>query len=88
MTVRRTTRPGRLRFVRHLLEYPRYYRAHMTWQHRVVSHANAFGALFTGYRQFHLLDRWRVRTKQALFGWGKILGSQKHEHRNVVGSVR
>jgi glycosyltransferase involved in cell wall biosynthesis len=84
----RLSPPGRLRFVRHLLEYPRYYGARMTWRHRVVSYANAFGALFTGYHHYHLLDRWRVRTRQALFGRRKILDSEKHERRNVVGSVR
>jgi len=58
--------PGRLRFFRHLLEQGWYSRARMTWRHLVVFYANAFGALFVGYRNFHRLDEWRLALKRSL----------------------
>lgn len=69
--------PGRLRFVRHLLKYPRHYGLRMTWRHKLVSYLNAFGALFTGYKHYHLLDESRVRIKQALLGRGRIANAEK-----------
>ncbi len=64
--------PGRLRFTRHLLDYPRHYGLRMTWRHKLVSYLNAFGALLTGYRHYHLLDESRVRIKMALLGRGRV----------------
>jgi hypothetical protein len=58
--------PGRLRFFRHLLDQSRYAGARMTWRHKVVHYANAFGSLFVGYRNFHLLDAGRLVTKRSL----------------------
>src|SRR4029077_19732395 len=58
--------PGRLRFFRHLLEQPRYFGVRMTWRHLVVHYANALGALFVGYRNFHRLDEWRLAVKRSL----------------------
>ena len=58
--------PGRLRFFLHLLEQRRYFGTRMTWRHKVVHHANAFGALLVGYRNFHRLDEWRMKVTRAL----------------------
>jgi glycosyltransferase involved in cell wall biosynthesis len=58
--------PGRLRFLRHLLEQSRYFRSRMTWRHLIVHYANAFGSVFVGYRNFHRLDEWRVAVKRSL----------------------
>jgi glycosyltransferase involved in cell wall biosynthesis len=71
------TPPGRLRFVRHLLEYPRHYGLRMTWRHKLVSYLNAFGALFTGYKHYHRLDESRVRIKQAVLGRGRAAKTEK-----------
>ncbi|MGH9685960.1 MAG: glycosyltransferase [Candidatus Acidiferrales bacterium] len=60
--------PGRLRFVRYLLKTHWNYLPAMTRRHLVVSCINTFGALFTGYPRYHLLDEWRLRAKRALFG--------------------
>jgi glycosyltransferase involved in cell wall biosynthesis len=69
--------PGRLRFVRHLLEYPRHYGPRMTWRHKLVSYLNAFGALFTGYKHYHRLDESRIRIKQALLGKRRVANAEK-----------
>lgn len=67
--------PGRFRFARHLLQRAWHYGARMSWRHRLVTYVNAFGALFTGYRHFYLLDRWRIRIKNAMLGrTGSIAG--------------
>ena len=58
--------PGRLRFFLHLLEQSRYFGTRMTWRHLVVYYANAFGSLFVGYRNFHLLDESRLAVKRSL----------------------
>ena len=58
--------PGRFRFFRHLLDQPRYFGTRMSWRHRVVHYANAFGSLFVGYRNFHRLDEWRLAVKRSL----------------------
>jgi glycosyltransferase involved in cell wall biosynthesis len=58
--------PGRLRFLRHLLDQPRYFGTRMTWRHLIVFYANAFGSLFVGYRNFHRLDEWRLAVKRSV----------------------
>lgn len=58
--------PGRLRFFRHLLEQARYFGTLMTWRHKVVFYANAVGSLFVGYRNYPLLDEWRLAVKRRL----------------------
>ena len=58
--------PGRLQFFNHLLEQPRYFATRMTWRHLVVHYANAIGALFVGYRNFHRLDEWRLAVKRSI----------------------
>jgi hypothetical protein len=58
--------PGRLRFFRHLVEQLRYQGTRLTLRHRMVNYANAFGALFVGYENFHRLDEWRLALKRSL----------------------
>jgi hypothetical protein len=58
--------PGRLRFFRHLLDQSRFAGTRMTWRHKVVHYANAFGSLFVGYRNFSLLDAGRLAIKRSL----------------------
>ena len=54
------TPPGRLRFFWYLMRYDSVC-IQTGWRFRAVNHFNAFGALFTGYRRFHLLDPWRSK---------------------------
>jgi glycosyltransferase involved in cell wall biosynthesis len=68
--------PGRFRFFRHLLKSHWNYLPAMTWRHAAVSCVNAFGAIFTGYQRYDLLDRWRLRVKRALFGEGESASSK------------
>jgi glycosyltransferase involved in cell wall biosynthesis len=62
----RLSPPGRLRLLRHLLTYSRYYGARMTRRHKIVFYANAIGSLFVGYRNFPRLDEWRLAIKRSL----------------------
>jgi glycosyltransferase involved in cell wall biosynthesis len=57
-------RPGRWRYFRHLLEFPRTYGEIMTPRHRTYSYMKALAALFLGYDHLHLLDDARMRWKQ------------------------
>ena len=80
--------PGRLRFTRHLLQYPRHYGLRMTWRHKLVSYLNALGALLTGYRYYDLLDEFRVRIKGALFGRRSFANSDKAAPEQAPTSIR
>ncbi len=60
--------PGRLRFFEHLWRSASCFAPRLTWRHRVVSYANAFGSLVVGYKHFNLLDEWRVKATRALPG--------------------
>lgn len=53
------TPPGRLRFFRYLLQCYQYQYPLMGWKLRAINLSNALGALFVGYRNFHLLDERR-----------------------------
>jgi glycosyltransferase involved in cell wall biosynthesis len=80
--------PGRLRFIWHLLEYPRHCGLRMTWRHKMVSYLNAFGALFTGYKHYRLLDEGRLRIKQALSARGRIANAEKVKRQEAPASIR
>jgi glycosyltransferase involved in cell wall biosynthesis len=56
--------PGRWRYFRHLLEFPRTYGEIMTPRHRTYSYLKALAALFLGYDRLHLLDEARMKWKQ------------------------
>jgi glycosyltransferase involved in cell wall biosynthesis len=56
--------PGRWRYFRHLLEFPRTYGEIMTPRHRTYSYLKALSALILGYDHLHLLDEARVRWKR------------------------
>ena len=58
--------PGRVRYLRHLLLYNRYYGPHFSARLRWINYFNAFGSLVTGYRYFYLLDQWRQHFTSAL----------------------
>ena len=60
--------PGRLRYFRHLLEYPRTYWEIMSPRHRTYSYLKALAALFLGYDHLHLFDEARLRWKQLAVG--------------------
>jgi len=57
-------KPGRLKYFRHLLEFPRTYGEIMSPRHRTYSYLKALAALFLGYDHLHLLDEARMRWKQ------------------------
>ena len=56
--------PGRWRYFRHLLEFPRTYGEIMSPRHRTYAYLKALAALFLGYDHVHLLDEARMRWKQ------------------------
>jgi GT2 family glycosyltransferase len=58
--------PGRLRIARHLVRYASYFKARMTWRHRLVTYLNAAGSLVVGYKNRHKLDEWRTAVTQPL----------------------
>ena len=58
--------PGRLQFVSYLLRYNRCYGSQMTRRLRLINYVNAFGALFTGYKHFAWLDKWRTEWTRKL----------------------
>jgi len=60
-------KPGRWKYFRHLLEYPRIYGEIMSERHQLYSYVRAFAALVLGYDHLHLLDSFR-RTYKRQFG--------------------
>jgi glycosyltransferase involved in cell wall biosynthesis len=63
--------PGRLRFFRHLMLYNRCYGPHVSRRLRFINYINTFAALATGYKHFHLLDKWREKTTGAIKSIGR-----------------
>jgi len=53
------SRPGRVRFFRHLLKSYKHTSPLMTPRIRIVNYMNAAGALVVGYKRFHILDQKR-----------------------------
>jgi glycosyltransferase involved in cell wall biosynthesis len=58
--------PSRVKYFRHLLDFPRTYGEIMTPRHRAYSYLRAFAALFLGYHHLHVLDGIRMK-RQRLF---------------------
>jgi glycosyltransferase involved in cell wall biosynthesis len=58
--------PGRLRFFSYLMRYNRCYASRMTRRLRVINFVNAYGALLTGYKHFHVLDDLRMKIARSL----------------------
>ena len=56
--------PGRWKYFRHLLGYPRTYAEIMTRRHRVYSYMRAYAALVLGYHHLHLFDDARRKSKE------------------------
>jgi len=52
--------PGRIRLFRYLVTYNRFYGPYISRNLRIVNWFNAVGSLLTGYKYFHLLNRWRL----------------------------
>jgi glycosyltransferase involved in cell wall biosynthesis len=57
--------PGRLRFFSHLMLYNRCYRPQLSSRLRLINYVNALGSLLTGYKHFHLLEKWRLRATES-----------------------
>jgi glycosyltransferase involved in cell wall biosynthesis len=57
--------PGRIEFFSHLMRYNRCYGPQMSRRLRFVNNVNAFGALVTGFKHFHLLDKWRAKASSS-----------------------
>jgi hypothetical protein len=72
--------PGRWKYFRHLIDFPRTYGEIMTPRHRAYSYVRAFAALFLGYHHLHVLDDLRVMRKR-LFGSsaGKNVTAEKEK---------
>ena len=56
--------PGRARFFRYLLDFPRTYGEIMTPRHRVYSYLRSIAALFLGYHHIQVFDDLRMKRKQ------------------------
>jgi glycosyltransferase involved in cell wall biosynthesis len=56
--------PGRWKYFRHLLGFPRTYGEIMTPRHRAYCYLRALAALFLGYHHLHVLDDARMKRKQ------------------------
>jgi glycosyltransferase involved in cell wall biosynthesis len=71
--------PSRWTFFRHLLEYPRLYGDLMKARHQLYSYVQAFGALFLGYRHFHILEDTRSSYKRVVGPSNKVtrVGEEK-----------
>lgn len=57
--------PGRWKYFRHLLDFPRTYGEIMTPRHRAYGYLRAFAALFLGYHHLHVLDDVRMKRKRV-----------------------
>jgi glycosyltransferase involved in cell wall biosynthesis len=55
--------PGRWKYFRHLIDFPRTYGEIMTPRHRAYSYIRAFAALLLGYHHLHVLDDVRMKSK-------------------------
>jgi glycosyltransferase involved in cell wall biosynthesis len=71
--------PGRWRYFRHLLDFPRTYGEIMTARHRVYSRLRAFAALFLGYHHLHVLDDVRMKGKRLFHSAGENSGAAEKE---------
>jgi hypothetical protein len=78
--------PGRWKYFRHLVEYPRIYREIMSTRHRLYSYLRAFSALILGYHHLHLLDGFR-RLYKELFSqaFRGALPSKERKHATAKG---
>src|SRR5438270_898880 len=56
--------PGRWKYFRHLLDFPRTYGEIMTPRHRAYSYLRALAALFLGYHHLYVLDDVRMKRKR------------------------
>jgi glycosyltransferase involved in cell wall biosynthesis len=56
--------PGRWKYFRHLLDFPRTYGEIMMPRHRAYSYLRAFAALLLGYHHLHVLDDVRMKRKR------------------------
>jgi glycosyltransferase involved in cell wall biosynthesis len=60
--------PGRLRFFWHLLRAMRNMDPCLNRRIQTVNGINAAGSLLVGYKNYDLLDEWRLKLKRALMG--------------------
>ena len=67
--------PGRWKYFRYLLDFPRTYGEIMTARHRAYSYLRAFAALFLGYHHLHVLDDIRVKRKRLFHSSEEKSGS-------------
>jgi len=71
--------PGRWKYFRHLLDFPRTYGEIMTARHRAYSYLRAFAALFLGNHHLHVLDDVRVKRKRLFHGSGEKSAAAEKE---------
>ena len=71
-------KPGRWKYFRHLIDFPRTYGEIMTPRHRTYSYLRAIAALFLGYHHLHVLDDVRMKSKRMLASsGGKKVATEK-----------
>jgi glycosyltransferase involved in cell wall biosynthesis len=72
--------PGRWKYFRHLLDFPRTYGEIMTPRHLAYSYLRAFAALFLGYHHLHVLDDVRLKRKRLFASSAeKIVAPEKEK---------
>jgi glycosyltransferase involved in cell wall biosynthesis len=71
--------PGRWKYFRHLLGFPRTYGEIMTPRHRTYSYLRAFAALFLGYHHLHVLDDVRMKRKRLFASSAEQNGTPEKE---------
>lgn len=76
--------PARIQFFRHLVRYNLAYGPYMTPRLRAINWFNAFASLATGYRNFYLLDRWRLAGTRLLKPGSGSATKPQADSRNKV----
>jgi glycosyltransferase involved in cell wall biosynthesis len=78
--------PGRWKYFRHLLDFPRTYGEIITPRHRAYSYLRAFAALLLGYHHLHVLDDLRMKRKRMFASSKeKILAADKEKTMAAKG---
>jgi hypothetical protein len=79
-------KPGRWKYFRHLIEFPRVYGEIMSRRHRAYGYVRAFSALALGYDHSYLLENFRKRYK-GLSGksFEGVLPSEKNKEAATHG---
>jgi hypothetical protein len=76
--------PGRWRYFRHLIDFPRTYGEMMTPRQRAYGYLRAYGALFLGYHHLHVLDEMQMKRKRMFTSSAEKSASAEKERELVA----